>query len=150
LLQIDMTGRVLAFVSTAVAALALAASAGADQAAPAALSGFVCHTASNPLNRYIEVTATMQPIAGTADMKMRFQLQRRLPLHSFHQVFGGDLDKWRQFPSGPLAPWEVKKPVVNLPAPAVYRFRVSFLWLGSSRDTIGFLTLLSQTCRQPL
>ena len=143
-----MTGRILAFVCAAVAAVFLAASAGANQL-PASLSAFVCHTASNRLNRSIEVRGTMQPLPATANMKMRFELLQRLPGYAFRQVHGGDLGTWK-FPRPPLGKWAVIKQVVSLPAPAVYRFRVNFVWVGHAGQTIGSQTLLSPRCRQPL
>ena len=33
--------------------------------------------------------------------------------------------------------WELTKPVVNLPAPALYRFRVRFRWIGSHGHVIA-------------
>ena len=140
-----MTGRVLAFVSAVLAAVALAASASATEPA-ASLGGFVCRSASNPLNRVVSVTSTMRPLAGTPSMKLRFVLLQRTPGQLAHPVSGGDLGRWHQAPS---ETWVVRKPVVNLPAPAVYRFRVSFVWLGPGGGVIGPQTLLSPRCYQP-
>jgi hypothetical protein len=112
------------------------------------LSAFVCQQASNPLNRVVGVTATMSPVAGTQRMVMRFQLLERLPGQWFHQVHGGDLGHWlHPNPSTLLQPWAVKKPVVNLDAPATYRFRVTFRWIGSA-GVIASTTRLSQRCYQ--
>ena len=142
-----MIGRALAFALAAVAAVVLAASASA-KVPPASLSGFVCHTASNRLNRYVEITGTMRPLPATGNMRMRFQLLQRVPGHSSHQVHGGDLGMWK-FPRPPLGKWEVIKQVVNLPAPTLYRLRVSFVWLRSSGAVIGSQTLLSARCEEP-
>jgi hypothetical protein len=144
-----MKGRVLALVVSAVgfAGAAVPAAANGRQLPSASLSGFVCHPALNPLNRVIAVTAMMRPMPSTVRMKLRFELLQRVPGQPFREVFGGDLGRWRQLS---LVPWAVKKPVANLAAPAVYRFRVSFLWLGRAGSVIGNETLRSPTCRQAL
>ena len=140
-----MTGRVLAFVSAALAAVVLAASASANEPA-ASLGGFVCRPASNPLNRVVSITSTMRPLAGTQSMRLRFVLLQRIPGQVAHPVRGGDLGRWHQAPS---ETWVFRKLVVNLPAPAFYRFRVSFVWLGPGGGVIGSQTLLGPRCYQP-
>ena len=40
-------------------------------------------------------------------------------------------------------------PVVNLAAPATYKFRVTFRWLGSDGQTLGTAMQLSTPCYQP-
>jgi hypothetical protein len=143
-----MTGRVLALVALIAGFAGAAPPAGAadtGQSPSASLSGFVCHTAASPLNRFIEVTATMRPIPSTGRMKLRFELQQRLPGRPFRQVYGGDLGRWRRLSA---ENWVVKKPVANLPAPAIYRFRVSFVWIAPGGSVIGSQTLLGPACRQ--
>jgi hypothetical protein len=134
-----------------VLALAGVAGGGVAMARPsqqASLGSFVCQEASNPLNRVVGVTATMRPVPGTQRMVMRFQLLRQLPGMAFHQVSGGDLGRWlHPDPSTLVAPWAVNKPVVNLGAPASYRFRVSFRWIGAT-GVIATATRLSQRCDQ--
>jgi hypothetical protein len=87
-------------------------------------------------------------------MQLMFVLQRRLAGRSgFSSVRGSELGNWLspvnptlgQLPSDV---WNVKKPVVNLPGPATYRFRVTFRWVGSS-GVIGNQTRLSPLCTQP-
>jgi hypothetical protein len=123
----------------------LPAAAGASQPPRASLQGFVCQPAANQLSRLIEVTAVMRPISGTESMELRFDLLEQRPGHPFRQVYGGDLGRWRQLS---VATWTIHKPVVNLPAPAVYRFRVTFRWVGSS-GVIGNQTRVSPLCTQP-
>ena len=83
---------------------------------------------------------------GTVRMQLRFVLLQRLPGQRSHPVHGGDLGRWKTLSAGP---WAITKPVVNLPGPALYRFRVSFRWLGASGRVIGTQTLASLACRQP-
>ena len=122
--------------------------AGASHPARASLRGFVCRPAPNQLNRLIEVTAVMRPVPGTTRMELRFVLLQQRPGHGFRGVYGGDLGQWRQLSELPTNAWVLHKPVVNLPAPAVYRFQVTFRWLGSS-GVIGTQTRLSPLCSLP-
>jgi hypothetical protein len=143
----------------AAVAIAMAAPAGASAPPPrSALQGFACHRSADSLNRWIEVTAVMRPVSGTQRMEMKFQLLRRGP-HSrkFTDVSGSgtDLGKWlhpknRTPPLGsrPGDHWSVRKPVVNLSAPAAYRFRVSFRWLGAHGSALHTVAQLSRVCDQ--
>ena len=124
-----------------------------SQPLPAQLGKFACRLAQNPLNRLIEVTATMRPVSGTERMAMRFQLQQQLPWETYHQIYGGDLDRWR-YPSPPTFgqqpgdTWIVNKPVANLRAPARYRFKVTFKWVTWSGQ-VTTATRFSSVCREP-
>jgi hypothetical protein len=149
-----------AFACLAIAAVALTVGpqlAGASSPSPAsrtALQGFSCHRSSNSLNRWIEVTAVMRPLSGTQHMEMKFQLLRRPPhSHAFVDVSSGDLGKWIHPSNSNLGAqqgdrWSVQKPVLNLSAPATYRFRVSFRWLGSTGQALATVARLSQLCSQ--
>ena len=68
------------------------------------------------------------------------------------QISSGDLGKWKYAPKGlgsqPKDKWSVDKPVYNLPAPATYRFQVSFRWIAH-RQVLARQTLMSHTCFQP-
>lgn len=151
-----MVGR--AFTLTlAVASLlgvSLPAAAGASQPPRAALEDFVCTPARNQLNRVIEITAVMRPVRGTQRMELRFVLQRRwYGRIRFSPVHGRGLGSWLtpQRPTLGQIPsdvWVFNKPVVNLAGPAVYRFQVTFRWLGR-RGVVGNQTLLSPPCTQP-
>ena len=159
-----MIARALALGAAIAALAAPSAAAGDTPAAPAAaaggtpppraqLSGFVCRQAQNPLNRLIEITATMRPISGTERMAMRFQLLEALPWAPYHQIYGGDLDMWRHpnpptFGQQPGDTWIVNKPVANLHAPARYRFRVKFKWTAWSGQ-VTTVTHLSSVCHEP-
>jgi hypothetical protein len=139
-------------LTLAVASLigvALPVAAAASKPHRAWLQRFVCRPAANPLNRLLEDTAVMRPLPGTTLMELRFVLLQRRPGRGFREVYGGDLGQWRQLPvEFPTNAWVLHKPVVNLPAPAVYQFRVTFRWLASS-SVIATQTRLSPLCRQP-
>jgi hypothetical protein len=148
----------LAWVGIA-AAVAVAAPPLAGAATPrprTALESFACHRSSDSFKRWIEVTAVMRPISGTQHMEMKFQLLRKPRQgHTFVDVSSGDLGKWLHpknrtppFGSRPGDHWSVQKPVVNPPAQAVYRFRVSFRWLGQKAQPLGTVVRLSRECTQ--
>ena len=135
-----------------------AGAAGAVGTAPpprASLQPIVCVGGSNQLDRAVAVTAVMRPVPGTRRMELRFQLERRMSgATAFSQVYGGDLGRWRH-PTNPATlgqrpgdVWRLKKEVVNLVAPAVYRFRVTFRWSGSGGRALGQVTRLSGACAQ--
>jgi len=100
----------------------------------------------------------MRPVPGTERMALKFELLQREPhRRTFTEVPRGntDLGTW-EHPSKPPTLgsrpgdyWKVKKPVVNLSSPAVYKFRVSFRWLNSSGKSLGTVVRQSQLCNQP-
>jgi hypothetical protein len=139
----------------ATVALSGPAVAGASATAPprSELQGFACHQSSDSLNRWMGLTAVMRPVSGTQRMAMRFQLLRKRGA-TFVEVSSGDLGKWIH-PTNPSTlgqrpgdHWSVQKQVVNLAAPAVYRFRVSFRWTGSSGRVLETVVRLSELCDQ--
>jgi CARDB len=120
----------------------------------AQLRSFVCQRALDPPARGIQVVAVMRPLPGTDRMQVKFQLLRTSNGHAAGSVAGGDLGKWRS-PSDPSLGreagdvWNLRKQVVNLPAPDVYRFRVSFRWIGPRSHVLGSAERLSPNCDQP-
>jgi hypothetical protein len=144
----------LALAAASLIGVSLPWAAGASQPPRASLRNLVCQPASNQLNRVIEVTAAMRPLPGTQHMEIRFVLLRELSGQSqFSSVRGTGLGNWLapQNPTLGQIPtdvWKVNKPVVNLRAPAVYRFRVTFRWIGRS-GVIRSRTRLSPLCTQP-
>lgn len=121
----------------------------------ARLKAFVCQHALDPAARAVSVTAVMRPLAGTRKMALRFQLLRtpgsRGPVSA---VKGGDLGAWvspatRTLGRQPDDVWVFNKQVVDLAAPAGYRFRVSFRWSGTRGRVLGSEVRVSQTCVQP-
>ena len=108
------------------------------------LRSFVCQKALDPPARAVSVQAVMRPVTGTSRMQMRFDLCAR-PLRErlSRWCAGGSLGSWIS-PHGPDARPAPRRcvdphhPVVDLAAPATYRFRVSSA--GSGRRVSGSAT----------
>ena len=70
------------------------------------------------------------------------------------RVSGGDLGTWIHPTHPPTLGqrpgdhWTVQKQVVNLEAPAIYRVRVSFRWLGSGQRILKTSVRLGRLCNQ--
>ena len=146
-------------------ALLCAGSAVVAYAAPAAaasptpprheLRSFVCQPALDPPARAVSTEAVMRPVPGTVKMQMSVDLLRRLdPGGAFELVRGRLLGSWisPQDPTLGQQPgdvWIVNHPVVDLSAPAAYRFRVRFRWLGAHGRRLGSAVDSSPICSQP-
>lgn len=153
-------GPALVVALTATAAGAPPASAAATGAGPASssvaqLSGYACVRARDPLLRGMTVTAVMRPLSGTQRLELRFDL-----LKAFHRagryraVKGKNLGIWFS-PTDPATlgqqagdVWRFDHPVVGLAAPAFYRLRVGFRWVGGGGRILGRQTLLTPICHQ--
>jgi hypothetical protein len=145
-------------IIAAVAVLAVGPGSASGAGAPAPrdqLRSFVCQKALDPPTRAVSVQAVMRPVTGTSKMQMRFDLMRRTrPGAPFRLVRGQFLGSWLA-PDNPTLGqrpgdvWIVNHPVVGLPAPATYRFRVSFRWLGSSGQQLSSAVQTSSSCWQP-
>jgi hypothetical protein len=142
----------------AVCALAIAAVAIAGAAAQpprAQLRPVVCVTDLDPASRAVSVTAVMRPVTGTQRMQLKFELQsRRDATRPFTRVRGGDLNTWVSPKNVTLGQrpddvWNLIKQVVDLKAPATYRFKVSFRWLGAGNHVLASAVRTSQTCAEP-
>ena len=119
------------------------------------LRSFVCQKALDPPARAVSVQAVMRPVAGTSKMQMKFELLRSTKSHPrFVSVRGRGLGSWIA-PTDPTLGqqagdvWILTHPVVNLAAPATYKFRVTFRWLGSDGQTLGTAMQSSTPCYQP-
>lgn len=141
----------LALLSVASAsALAATAPPPKDQ-----LRSFVCQKALDPPSRAVSVQAVMRPVTGTGSMQMRFDLTRQTFAGGpFKLVRGKLLGSWisPQEPTLGQRPgdvWIVNHPVVDLGAPATYRFRVSFRWIDAHGDQLGSAVQTSPNCWQP-
>jgi hypothetical protein len=120
----------------------------------ALLSHAACVTALDPSARSVDVTAVMRPVPGTEAMAVRFVLLQRPPGGTFTAVLAPGLGSWispRPATLGqrPGDVWRVQHPVSNLPAPARYRFRVTFRWTGRHGRVLRSSTLLGPDCAQP-
>lgn len=144
-----------ALVVAGVASAAVTTGAPAPaQPARAQLTQFDCHRALDPDNRSISVTAVMRPLTPTKHMALKFDLLMTAPLTgATTTVHFGDLGTWKtpKNPSLGQLPgdvWNLQKSVVQLAAPATYRFRVAFRWTGAAGQVIGTTVKYSPRCRQ--
>ncbi len=119
------------------------------------LRSLVCQKALDPPARAVSIQAVMRPVTGTSKMQMKFELLRSTKPHPrFVSVRGRGLGSWIS-PTDPTLGqqagdvWILTHPVVNLAAPATYKFRVTFKWLGSDGQTLGTAIQSSPTCYQP-
>jgi hypothetical protein len=136
--------------------IAAGTAAGATTAPPRdQLRSFVCQKAQDPPARAVSVQAVMRPVSGTAKMQMRFDLMRQTtPGGPFRLVRGKLLGSWvtPQDPTLGQRPddvWIVNHPVVDLGAPATYRFRVSFRWTDAQGQPLSSAVQSSPNCYQP-
>jgi hypothetical protein len=144
-------------IAAAFAVLVGSGTAAAVSPAPprARLTGFACHHALQPRDRMVAITAVMRPVPHTHRMHLRFVLLRQWRRGGgFSEVSGGDLGRWKSPPDKTLGEhpgdvWRLRKLVLNLAAPATYRFRVTFRWSGSHGRTLSQATRFSRTCYQP-
>lgn len=151
--------RLLWAAGAACALVAMLGAALADAATPTPprdeLGSFVCQKALDPPARAVSIQATMRPLTGTMSMRMRFDLMRQIkPGGAFTLVRGRLLGSWisPQDPTLGQQPgdqWIVNHPVVDLPAPATYRFRVTFRWTSAHGQRLGTATQTSPNCYQP-
>jgi len=119
------------------------------------LRSFVCQKALDPPARAVSVQAVMRPLPGTSKMQMKFQLMRQIKPHTrFVAVRGKGLGNWIS-PTDPTLGqqagdvWILNHPVVNLAAPATYKFKVAFKWIGAQGQTLGTDTQTSPSCYEP-
>jgi len=140
----------------AAAAIACGTAAGATAPPPNdQLRSFVCQKALDPPTRAVSIQAVMRPLTGTAKMQMRFDLMRQSTAGGlFRLVRGRLLGSWLS-PEDPTLGqrpgdvWIVNHPVVDLGAPATYRFRVTFRWTDSQGQQLGSAVQTSPNCYQP-
>src|SRR5438270_7459015 len=146
----------ICFLTLVGASAASAASPGVDPA-PVKLRGFVCQSALDPGSRATSVTAAMRPQPGTQKLAMRFELLKQNRRHGRAiSLTGSKLKTWlTPLPKDPTLgtlptdKWIVKHPVVDLAAPAFYRFKVTFRWSGAGGQVIGRAVRFSPVCFQP-
>jgi hypothetical protein len=148
-----LSAAALALLGGATIAFAGPAASGAPPRAQ--LQSFDCQRALDPSGRAVSVNAVMRPLPGTQKLQMQFSLLERAGGSATVQtvVRAGDLGVWLS-PGNPTLGqrpgdvWKLNKSVLNLDAPATYRFRVAYRWIGVHGRVIGSATRLSAACRQ--
>jgi hypothetical protein len=147
-------GLVVGAITCACLAAEIPAASATSAPPRVSLEAFACQRAANALDRAVSVTAVMRPLQGTQRMEMKFWLLRRVPGDSsFSPVAGRGLGQWLHPDDATLGQrpddvWRLSKPVVNLAAPAVYRFKVMFRWIGASGRALDRVSRLSAACYQ--
>ncbi len=127
----------------------------AAQAPRAQLRSFICQRALEPASRALSVIAEMRPLPDTIGMELRFDLLRRgNGASSFSLVHSGDLGVWKSPPDPTLGRrpgdvWILNKQVVDLAAPAAYRLRVEYRWIGPHHRVIGTALRRTPICPEP-
>jgi hypothetical protein len=147
--------RIVLAISCVLAAGVIASSAVSASPPRTQLRSLQCVTALDPPSRAISITAVMRPVSGTSKMQLRFQLYSR-PNSSrpYTRVHGGDLNTWVT-PNNPTLGqrsadvWTLIKQVVDLKAPATYRLRAIFRWIGDHNKVLGTTVRTSPSCYQP-
>jgi hypothetical protein len=146
-------------VGIAMSVASLAFCGVAVAAAPpqrAELRSLQCRRSPEASGRTVSVTAVMRPVSGTVRMALKFSLERRTPGAGggFHSVPSRQLGQWVS-PANPSLGqnsadvWMLKQNVVNLSAPAAYRFRVWFRWTGANGRVLARGARVSPVCYQP-
>jgi CARDB protein len=113
-----------------------------------------CQKALDPGQRTISITAVMRPVPGTRAMQLKFDLLTKTAgAPGFTEVNGGDLGTWISPTDATLGRrahdvWVLNHPVADLPAPALYRFQVSFRWIGAHRRVIAAVVRNGPKCFQ--
>lgn len=120
------------------------------------LRGFECQRSIDPVGRTVSVTAIMRPVSGTQKMSVRFDLLTRTKSSGpFTAVRGGDLGTWLSpldqptLGQRPGDVWVLSHPVAALPAPAAYRYRVVFRWVGAKGRVLDTHTRTTASCFEP-
>jgi hypothetical protein len=131
------------------------AAASASSQPRALLRDFQCQRALDPGQRQVSVSAVMRPLTGTKQLQLRFQLlSKPSATAAFTEVHGNNLGNW-ETPSDPSLGtrpadvWMVNHPVADLPAPDIYRFVVTFRWIGDHHSVLGTTTRETHSCFEP-
>jgi len=135
-------------VVSAVAALA-ATSAPALAAVPGKtrVTVPVCHSDIAPLDRRITWVGEMSSRKPGDRMEMRFDVYMRTPTDpTWRLVSAPDLGIWNRAKAGTTA-YKFRQKAVNLAAPASYKARVTFRWLGPKGDKV-VKSRTSKVCEQ--
>ena len=150
--------RRLATTALAAACVALAAPAALT---PSALGAKVpkltdararlvaCKSALDQASRSLTVDASMRSLMENDRMQMRFDLYSRAPgkLRS-QRLAGPGLGSWNPATPG-VDRFRFRKPIQNLPAPAIYFVKVAFRWLDADGVRYARTSRLTATCFQP-
>src|SRR3954452_17752585 len=134
----------------ALAAVPAAGSAPAFAATPgtARVTVPVCHSDVAPLDRRITWVGEMSSLKAGNRMEMRFDVYVRTPTDPvWRLVTAPDLGIWNRAKAGTTA-YKFRQKAVNLTAPASYKARVTFRWLGPGKADKTVKVKTSKVCQQ--
>jgi hypothetical protein len=123
----------------------------ADPPPAAALTPIACHSTRDPARRSVSVVSIMRHRPGTRTLAVRVTLLEKRPGVPAVPVRDGDLGRWTT-PDDPALGrlpadvWKLRKTVLNVDAPAVYRFRVTFRWRGGNGTVVSRRALSTARC----
>lgn len=117
------------------------------------LTSFACRQALDPTSRSVSVKAVMRPVKDTRGLSLRFDLLEKAAGRIRSLTGAGDLGIWLMPTDATLGQrsgdvWQLTKAVYNLEAPASYRFRVTFRWLGAHGRILTTAVQQTRSCRQ--
>jgi CARDB len=138
---------------TSLCALTAALAVGSAPA-PAAVPGKprvsvpVCHSDVAPLDRRITWVGQMDSIRPGNRMEMRFDVYVKTPTEpAWKLVTAPDLGIWNRAKAG-TTQYKFRQKAVNLSAPASYKARVTFRWLGPGKGDKTVKVKTSKVCQQ--
>lgn len=147
--------RRLALTAALAGALALPAGAGAVLSGDppgsddARLRLVSCLTGLDPMGPSLTVDSVMRARRGGDRMAMRFELWQRAPgALRFRRLRGPGLDTWKAATPG-VQRFRFRKPIQNLPAPALYVVKVRYRWADASGHTVSTASRATRPCAQP-
>ncbi|MDX6698207.1 MAG: hypothetical protein QOE65_1604 [Solirubrobacteraceae bacterium] len=128
---------------------AVMSGSGTPGPADARLRLVACLTSLDAGGPSLTVDSTMRSLHSGDRMAMRFELWQRGPLAPrFHRVPGSGLGTWNPATDG-VQRFRFRKPIQNLPAPAVYFVRVAYRWRDAGGHTVATTARSTRLCRQP-
>lgn len=137
-------------ITTLVAALVLAAPAGAASKRFAAAELTACETSLDQADRSLAAEGRMGVVPGTVKLRLRFDLQvRTRDRPRWTDVEGDKLGVWMTVSPAPRRKYVYAKRIENLAAPADYRMVVRFRWVGAGGRKLGGARRVSDVCEQP-
>jgi hypothetical protein len=146
-------GLVLLALLGALAGALASTAAGAPRRAR--LAGFACHSTLDPGARTVSVTSVMRPVAHTHTLSVRVSLLQLRPGSARAVNLGrtGDLGRWLTpadptLGQRPADVWKLAKTVSDVDAPAGYRFRVDFRWLGRGGAVLATDSRTTPLCHE--
>src|SRR3954452_15334070 len=138
---------------TSLCALIAALAAGAAPASAAvpgktSVTVPVCHSDVAPLSRRITWVGQMTSLKAGNRMEMRFDVYVKTPTDPvWRLVVAPDLGIWNRSKAG-TTDYKFRQKAVNLTAPASYKARVTFRWLGPNKGDKTVRTKTSKVCEQ--